>query len=292
MVVWTEQVWEVRGKRSCVHFTPAEDAPVNGTVIYSHGLFAPMVVEDASPGLVPFFERVVSPLGERDLPWRVIRFDARGHGESERADEAWAEDWSTLAKDIWSIYEEAKKHLTMGDRLILAGLSMGVGASIHAFCNSLPHKVDGLVLIIPPNAWELRNSVKAGYLKSLQTMRDSGTAAFLQKMTSSMKDTKLWPGLSPRALLQQLEQTEQTNLEFLLAAAGASDFPPREVVKRCFEECGSALLLDIYTSLDDPGHPFSISEELHAMAKQSGCISTLHLLEDETLIAMPTWKVI
>ena len=98
------------------------------------------------------------------LAWRdltdiceVVRFDARGHGQSDSFGEPEDYTWVNQARSLWEVAD----HFT-SDSIILGGASMGSAVSLHAACLQ-PERVKGLVLVIPPRAWQWREGKAAGY---------------------------------------------------------------------------------------------------------------------------------
>lgn len=76
--------------------------------------------------------------------FRVINYDARGHGESTHTDNPLDYTWEALAADMHALLS----HLEI-DRAIIGGGSMGAGTSL-VFQREHPEMVEKLVLLVPP----------------------------------------------------------------------------------------------------------------------------------------------
>ena len=81
-------------------------------LIWGHCLLGSMEADDAA-GILDFAQL---------SRWaRLIRFDARGHGESSGSNNAREYAWDRQAEDVWAIAE----HYAPGEKVILGGASMG-----------------------------------------------------------------------------------------------------------------------------------------------------------------------
>ncbi len=84
------------------------------------------------------------------VPARIVRYDARGHGVSTSTSEVIDYSWEALAVDQLVLAD----HLAISS-YIAGGASMGCGTALHAALLA-PERVKGLILAIPPTAWETR----------------------------------------------------------------------------------------------------------------------------------------
>jgi pimeloyl-ACP methyl ester carboxylesterase len=75
--------------------------------------------------------------------YRVVSYDARGHGESSPAPDAKAYDYRAMTGDLEAVLDEAGI-----ERAVLAGSSMGA-ATTMAFALAKPERVAALVQITP-----------------------------------------------------------------------------------------------------------------------------------------------
>jgi 3-oxoadipate enol-lactonase len=78
--------------------------------------------------------------------YRLISYDARGHGQSSPASQPSAYEYADMLADLEAVLDHAG-----ADRVILAGSSMGAATAI-AFCLAHPERVAALVQITPAYA--------------------------------------------------------------------------------------------------------------------------------------------
>lgn len=144
--MWVEEWVTIRNKRTFVQYSSSNTKLTKGSIIHSHGMFISTQVEDQSEGVISSLEYCVLH------GWKVVRYDERGQGKSEPSDTVKEQTWEGLTRDIDFIIE---KFANPNQPIILSGLSMGTGASIHYFLKN-PTKIHGLLLMLPPTAWETR----------------------------------------------------------------------------------------------------------------------------------------
>lgn len=113
--------------------------------VWGHSLMGSMAVEDQA-GLWDWDE-VVDIAG-------VVRYDARGHGNSDGSYDPQDYRWDQMAQDMLAVAESVAEQRGE-DRYVLGGLSMGAATALQAAV-SQPDRVAGLVLVLPPTAWETR----------------------------------------------------------------------------------------------------------------------------------------
>jgi pimeloyl-ACP methyl ester carboxylesterase len=75
--------------------------------------------------------------------YRIVAYDARGHGESAAPDDPDAYDYSDLAADLAAVMDEFEI-----ERAALAGVSMGAHTALR-FALEQPDRVSALVVITP-----------------------------------------------------------------------------------------------------------------------------------------------
>src|SRR5438128_2252472 len=125
----------VRGAR--LAYELSGDGPL--AVVWGHGLGQTRVL-DAQSNLVEWSR----------VPAQVLRYDARGHGDSETTPDLGGYTWEELAHD-----QLALARAVGVDRYVAAGASMGCGTAVHV-ATIAPERMRGLLLVIPPTAWETR----------------------------------------------------------------------------------------------------------------------------------------
>jgi pimeloyl-ACP methyl ester carboxylesterase len=211
-------------------------------VVWMHGLTSSMADEDAGWLYGP----------PRPEGVRVIRYDARGHGASGSTGGAAAHSWHELAHDLLALADA----LDLGE-FVAAGASMGAATAVHAALLA-PHRVRGLVLTIPPTAWETRAEQVQRYLAGADLIASSGLATFADAMLAGPRSPlvdelgDLWIRHSRERLMSADPDVLATDLR----GAARSDLPAPEAVATI---TAPALVL---TWPDDPGHPRSTGERL------------------------------
>jgi 3-oxoadipate enol-lactonase len=213
------------------------------TLIWGHGLSMTRA-SDAELGLVDW-DRVGAT---------VVRYDARGHGESE----------STAALDGYSWAELARDQLALADglgigRFVAAGASMGCGTALHSAVLA-PERVRAIVLVIPPTAWETRAAQAAQWEIGAGVIESEGVEAMIAaraelELPDPYKD-------DPSQRDRQAAATrawEPSRLALVMRGAATADLPSREQVTTI---AAPALIL-AWTG--DPVHPRATAEELAAL---------------------------
>jgi pimeloyl-ACP methyl ester carboxylesterase len=115
-----------------IHYETHGDGP---PIVWLHGLMSSI---ERSPSM----GESVNALAERGF--RVIEYDARGHGESTITENEADYNWSSHADDMLALLD----HLEI-DRAVVGGGSMGAGVGVM-FALDHPERVEKLVLNAPP----------------------------------------------------------------------------------------------------------------------------------------------
>ena len=203
------------------------------------------------------------------LPARcqMVRYDALGHGHSQGTVDSVDYHWSRLADDIFRVAD----HYQL-DQFITGGASMGCASSIYAALKQ-PERIKGLVLVIPPTAWETRQPQVQMYEKLALMVEDEGIDKYLKLQQKTPLSPPFLVDLSPdyKALRrQQLKQMDAACLPAIYRGAGASDLPDIALLKSI--QC-PVLVLGWH---GDTGHPASTSECLFDLLPQAvGSIASL-----------------
>src|SRR5206468_3265300 len=146
---------------------------------------ADIVISDEGEGL-PFFwgHGLVSSMEQEDrflvMDWarlarryRVIRWDARGHGLSSGAPVPDDYRWDNLARDLIALADE------LGiDQFVAGGASMGAATALHAAIQA-PERVLGLVLMLAPTAYETRDEQADLYRAAAVLVERIGKESYL-----------------------------------------------------------------------------------------------------------------
>jgi 3-oxoadipate enol-lactonase len=151
--------FDVRGARLAVK----DSGSAPDVLVWLHGMQGTMAGEEEGPVLY-------APQSCDSL--RVIRYDARSHGLSSTSGDASDHTWPSLALDLLGVVDA----LGLG-RFFLGGPSMGAATALH-FAMAHAARVRGLVLTIPPTAWELRAAQRSLYAAAVEVVRRGGMEAF------------------------------------------------------------------------------------------------------------------
>jgi len=216
-------------------------------------------VSDQGEGL-PFFwgHGLVSSMEQEDrflvMNWarlarryRVIRWDARGHGLSGGAPVPDHYRWDNLGRDLIALADE------LGiDQFVAGGASMGAATALHAAVQA-PQRVVALVLMLAPTAYETRDEQADLYRAAAVLVERIGKDSYLQQL-SNLPAPGILADFADR--FSPVPQVSEPLLPAVLRGAASSDLPAEEAVRRV---TAPALLLPW---VSDDGHPLSTSERL------------------------------
>jgi len=220
---------------------------VSAPFIWGHGLTSSRSEEDHFP-LVDL-HRVRSD-------HRVVRYDAAGHGESTPLPQPERGSWAELGADMVALVD----HLEL-DRVVVGGASMGAGTALHAAL-TLGRRVKGLVLVIPPTAWDERADQVAMYDQLAGIVERSGVDALLAAPPL--------PPPEPFALdtdwhdrrKATLRRADPVRLAANFRGAAFADLPT-------FDELRTLSMPTLVLAWNgDPGHPVSTAERLAEVLPQ------------------------
>jgi 3-oxoadipate enol-lactonase len=213
------------------------------TLIWGHGLSQSRATEHVL-GVVDFDR----------LPGRVVRYDARGHGDSESTPELRLYGWDELARDQLALAD----HLGI-DRYIAAGASMGCGTALHVAVQA-PTRLDGLVLVIPPTGWETRQAQAGEWGKVADVIERDGVEPVITARAEQPIPDPL--ASDPTIRDRQADATrawDPARLAHVMRGATYADLPRRE------EIASIGVPTTILAWSGDPVHPLTTAEELHAL---------------------------
>lgn len=216
--------------------------------VWAHGLMSSIQTEDA-----------LDWFGWRDIgeACRLIRYDARCHGQSSSCPAPVDLAWRSLGQDMLDVAGAADAR-----RFIAGGMSMGCATAIHAAILA-PERIKGLVLAMPPMVWESRAAQRAMYQRIAGHGGNPGGRALDRLMNRDMARTlPQWlmdaaPGQS-EALAIGVDALAPGTIPALFKGAGESDLPPREA----FGALANIPALILGWS-GDALHPVSSAQELH-----------------------------
>jgi 3-oxoadipate enol-lactonase len=232
--------------------------------VWGHGLTSSRADEDT----LPLIDSAV--IGEQH---QVLRYDARGHGLSADLTEPAEGDWAALALDQIALIDHVG-----WDEVVLGGASMGAATALHAAL-ALGDRVRGLVLVIPPTAWETRATQVDLYEQMAAAVERDGTGvleagARLKPPPDPFANDGTW--LDRR--LGVLGAANPKRLAAIFRGAGRADLPPPEALARI----QPPTLVLAWSG--DSGHPVSTAERLGELLPNSDVVisSTRHDLDTWT----------
>lgn len=196
---------------------------------------------------------------------RLIRYDARGHGETQPRFSPEDYHWKQLAKDMLAV---AKSY---GEtRIIAGGQSMGCATALYSACIA-PERIRGLILVNPPTAWETRAEQRKLY-NHMAIMGWLFGGRILARITRN-KLSRLIPQWlidatedKVEGALEGLKPLKRKTLYNLFKGAALTDFPSRGAI----ETIQAPSLILGWTG--DPTHPVETAEELHRLLPDSDLV--------------------
>lgn len=216
-------------------------------LIWGHGLASSMFLEQE---LLDFDWASIAAHNE------VIRYDARGHGRSTMTPELTDYSWQRLAED----------QLALADALdvttyIAGGASMGAGTALHAAV-AAPSRITGLVLVIPPTAWETRDAQRALYLERADRIASGNIEQVNEASRQISPPDPFGPEWHDR-MERNMRTADHEQMAHVLRGAATADFPRRDQVRDI------SVPTLILTWSGDAGHPVRSAEALHSLISAS-----------------------
>jgi pimeloyl-ACP methyl ester carboxylesterase len=231
--------------------------------VWGHGLSSSRANEDRFP-LIDF--------GTLSSVRQVVRYDARGHGESDPLDDPRGGSWAELANDQLALIE----HLAI-DRVALGGASMGTGTALHAAL-SLGPRLERLVLVIPPTAWQERGAQIANYEQMARVVETRGADALIAA-AAELPPPDPFAGrddwLEHRKA--SLAAADPARLAAIFRGAAFADLPAADELSTITVPT----LVLAWTG--DPGHPTSTAERLGEL------IADAEVVISSTFEQLSTW---
>ena len=213
--------------------------------VWGHSLMGSMRVEDRA-GLWDW--------GAVERHAEVVRYDARGHGNSDGSYEPKDYCWDRLAADMLAVGTSVAGASGFA-RCILGGISMGAATALQAAVQQ-PEQVAGLVLVLPPTAWETRPRQSAIYRRLAWVSGLFGAAPY--RLLDLLPIPVREDGRSQLALhtAKGLAQANPLHVQAALGGAARSDMPDKALLRQLQVP---ALIL---AWEDDAAHPVSTATEL------------------------------
>ena len=186
-----------------------------------------------------------------DAPVELVRYDARGHGESQSTPEREGYSWEALAADQLAMAD------ALGiDRYVAGGASMGCGTALHAAV-SAPERIEALVLVIPPTAWETRQAQAGNWDKVAAIIEAKGVERVIEANAALPPPDPFAGSTTWRDIgAENMRSWDPARLAVVFRGSTVADLPDRAAVAR----------IDVPTIVlawtGDAAHPESTAEEL------------------------------
>jgi pimeloyl-ACP methyl ester carboxylesterase len=186
----------------------------------------------------------------------VVRYDARGHGNSDGSYNPSDYCWDRMAADMLAVGTSVA---TAGGfaRFLVGGISMGAATALQAAVQQ-PEQVAGLVLVLPPTAWGTRPRQSAIYRRLARVSGLFGAAPYrlLDLLPIPMRED----GRSQLTLhtMRGLATANPLHVQAALGGAARSDMPDQVLLRQLQVP---ALIL---AWEGDAAHPVSTATELAA----------------------------
>jgi 3-oxoadipate enol-lactonase len=218
-----------------------------------------LAVEDVGSGL-PFFwgHGFTSSMQQEDnflvMDWprlarryRLIRWDARGHGLSGGAPVPDDYRWDNIGRDLLALADE------MGiEQFVAGGVSMGGAAALHAAVQS-PQRVLAVILMLPPTAYDTRDEQADLYRAAAVLVERLGKDAYIDQL-SRLPVADVVAEFGER--FRPVPQISEKLLPSVLRGAASSDLPSENTVR------GVTAPVMLLPWVGDDGHPMSTAEQL------------------------------
>ncbi len=224
-----------------IHYEVAGEGP---PVVFLHGLMG-------SIARARLFGDDLDGLAARGF--RLVTYDARGHGESGFTEDQRDYSWAAHAEDMRALLDELSI-----ERACIGGGSMGAGVSA-AFALAHPERVEKLVLIAPPplsDTINIAQQVFGSFAAMVEAMGLDQAVAMVMQIPQYAELEK-----TDRAQFQMLRDwlLSQHPRAVIYAIRGLLFGPPLPADR--FGEIRAPAL--IVAHRDDPVHPQATSERLH-----------------------------
>ena len=184
---------------------------------------------------------------------KLVRYDARGHGNSDGSYDARDYRWDHLANDMLSVAQSVS---TSAQRYILGGASMGCSTALQAALQQ-PDRVAGLILVLPPTAWRSRSRQARKYRWQAMLSGALGATPYrvLDFLPARNEDEDARRRLSA-TVARELVTANPLYVQAALQGAAQSDLPSKHKLRQ----------LDvptiIFTWRGDKTHPVSTAKIL------------------------------
>jgi len=232
-----------------------QEVPVRGArLVYERSGKGPDLIWSHGLTMNLASDAVLALLDWSQIPVSVVRYDARGHGESESTPDTKGYSWSELALDQLALAD------ALGiDTYVSAGASMGCGTALHAAVLGR-ERVRALVLALPPTGWEARAAQAATWELIAKMIEDQGVEALVTSR-AELEPPDPYKGDTQRRDQQAsaVRAWDAGRLALVMRGATEANLPERAELA----QIGVPALILAWTG--DPIHPASTAEELAAL---------------------------
>lgn len=213
------------------------------TLVWGHGLTSSRTQED--DGLLLDWPRI-------EASTSVLRYDARGHGESGTTPDPHDYGWDRMALDQLELASSFGV-----ERYVAGGASLGAATALHAAVTA-PDRIVGLLLVIPPTGWETRAAQTGRYEQMASILDRKGTEPLIQAAATDVPIPDPFAGLGiwEQRTIDTLRAADPSRLATIFRGAATANLPPRDQVARI------AVPTRILAWSGDAGHPVSSAEAL------------------------------
>lgn len=186
--------------------------------------------------------------------FRLVSYDARGHGVSTGTREPADYAWPALSQDMLALADLLSPTAAVSG----IGLSMGTGTLLHAVLRA-PQRFERLVLTAPPTAWETR-AAQTQFYERIAVFAEQSSPEQLRDYFRSSPAAPIFHDVPMHPVDPDIPHDF---LPAVFRGAGLSDLPSAQALSTLSHR---TLILAWDT---DPGHPVSTAERLHALLKNS-----------------------
>ena len=184
---------------------------------------------------------------------KLVRYDARGHGNSDGSYDPGDYRWSNLAGDMLSV---ARSVAAGSERYVLGGASMGCCTALEAALQA-PERVAGLVMVLPPTAWRTRRKQVSIYRRQAWMSGAFGTTPYrllrFLPAEAQMEDARRRLSLTTA---RELAMANPLYVQAALTGAARSDLPDTGTLRKL------GMPTIIFSWKGDRTHPVSTAKIL------------------------------
>jgi len=232
----------IRGCEIAYEVAADVSGPADSTFVWGHGLTSSRAGEAVFPLLD--FDRLA-------MRRTIVRYDARGHGDSGDFTHPSEGNWAELAFDQVALIDQ------LGfDRVALGGASMGAATALHSAL-LLGERVERLLLVIPPTGWEARQAQIDQYETMASIVETRGVEPLVAGVRATpppgpFNDDEDWT----ERRISTLRGADPARLAAVFRGTGHADLPSPDQL----QTIGVPTLVLAWTG--DPVHPVATAERL------------------------------